>query len=52
MLKSIVAITAGASIVVGLGFLGAYGAGVIGATVGMVFGILFFFVMVARYVGN
>jgi len=38
--------------VVGLGFLGAYAAGVAGAIAGMVAGILIFFALVARYVGG
>lgn len=52
MVKPFLAVVIGAAFFATLGFVGAYAAGMAGALAGMVLGILIFFLMAARYVGQ
>ncbi|MGN6463793.1 MAG: hypothetical protein ACTHLY_21665 [Pseudolabrys sp.] len=52
MVKPLLAIIVGAALFIALGFAGAYAAGMSGALIGMILGIVIFFLMAARYVGG
>lgn len=52
MLRSLLMIGGGAALFIVLGFVGAYLAGIVGALIGMVAGIVAFFLMAAHIVGQ